>query len=132
MPLVDIKASTRVDIGDDWYVLRNELGFYTETIMLVNAVDPEELKSFKLINEDEDKSNGVIRSKRTPGEIIAQRNVVKVQAYLIKWSHSDALTLENIQRIPTADSKIIQEKIEELEESSSKPFQDKNTDIIPE
>ena len=62
MPLIDIDASIKLDIGKDWYILRKELGFYEETIMLVNAVDPEELKSFQLVNE----ANGIVKSKRTP------------------------------------------------------------------
>lgn len=128
MPLVDIEATVKIDIGEDWYLLRNELGFYAETIMLVDAIGPEELESFQLV----DKNKGIVKSKRTPGEIVAQRNLVKVQAYLIKWSHKEPLTLENIKCISTADSKIIREKIEELESSTPEPFQNESTDTVSE
>lgn len=83
MPLIDLSATTKIAIGDDWYELRNELGFYAETIMLVNAVDPNELKSFELIDDE----NGIVKSKQTPGEMVARRNSVKLRAYLIAWSH---------------------------------------------
>lgn len=122
MPLIDLGATTTVEINEDWYELRNELGFYAETIMLVDAVDPDELRSFKLVDE----SNGIVKSKQTPGEMVARRNFVKLQAYLIKWSHSDSLTFENIKRIPRDDAKKLLEKITELEDSTSEPFRNEN------
>lgn len=122
MPLIDLSATTKVDIGADWYELRNELGFYDETIMLVNAVDPDELKTFELIDDE----NGIVKSKQTPGEMVARRNSVKLQSYLIDWSHSDPLIFNNIKRIPCEDAKELLNKIEELEDSIPQPFRDED------
>lgn len=118
MPLVNIALTTRVDIEEDWYELKNELGFHDETIMLVDAVDPDDLKTFQLVDE----ANGIVKSKLTPGQMVARRNFIKIQAYLVNWSHSDPLIPENIKRIPAADAKILREKIEELEASKPTPF----------
>lgn len=120
MPLINSALTTHVDIGDDWYELRNELGFHDETIMLVDAVDPDDLKTFQLV----DATNGLLKTKLTPGQMVARRNFIKIQAYLVNWSHSDLLIPENIKRIPTEDAKILREKIEELEASKSTPFRD--------
>lgn len=120
MPLINSALTTHVDIGDDWYELRNELGFHDETIMLVDAVDPDDLKTFQLVDE----TNGLLKTKLTPGQMVARRNFIKIQAYLVAWSHFDLLIPENIKRIPTEDAKILREKIEELEASKSTPFRD--------
>jgi len=120
MPLINTTLTTHVDIEDDWYELRNELGFHDETIMIVDAVDPDALKSFQLVDE----TNGLVNTKLTPGEMVARRNFIKIQAYLVNWSHSDPLTSENIKRIPAADATILREKIEELEGSIPQPFRD--------
>lgn len=120
MPLINTALITHIDIGNDWYELRNELGFHNETIMVVDAVDPDDLKTFQLVDE----ATGLVKTKLTPGQMVARRNFIKIQAYLVNWSHSDPLIPENIKRIPMADAKILREKIEELEASKPVPFRD--------
>jgi hypothetical protein len=133
MPLAD-NTVTRVDIGDDWYVLRNELGFYEETIMLVDAVSPKELTAHKAI-ESEDKENNSVTTDQTPGEMVARRNLSRIKSYLVDWSYKEytdgptlPLTLENIKRISRKDSRTLLRKIEELEASVPEPFPGETTD----
>ncbi len=124
MPLIDLGTTTTIHIGEDWYKLRNELGFYDETVMLVDAVDPNELRSFKLIDD----THGTVKSKQTPGEMVARRNLARILAYLIAWSHPEPLTLENINRIKREDARELLNKIEELEDSIPAPFRDEGDD----
>ncbi len=133
MPLIDPTLITKVEVGEDWYILRNLLGFFDETIQLVDAIDPTELSSFRRLTDKE----GRITSSRTPGQIIAQQNLTKLSAYLTDWSHPEKLTPENIKRIPPDAAKMLMKKITELEDSAPKPFREESktggsNSVLPE
>lgn len=127
MPLADLNSAERVEIGDDWYLLRKDIGFYHNTIMLIDSVDPATLRGYELIDEE----SGLVTTASTPGEMVARRNFSKLKARLISWSHMNSsdensfplpLTLQNIQRILPDDAKILMDKITELEGSEPEPF----------
>lgn len=112
MTLIDPTATKQVEIGDDSYTLRLELGFYEQEKMTESGI------RFHFPPDWDGKDF----SKLTASNNRADRALARLSAYLAGWSHDEALTLDNIKRLPQAHARQLIAEIEDIEAARPLPF----------
>lgn len=112
MSLIDTKAIEKIEIDNDWYELRQELGFYEKKLMQEAAFTFEFPSNFD--------GRDMSKVKAVPNH--AERDLSKLKQYLVAWSYPDKLDDDNIKRLPQAHADKLLERIKELEAATPRPF----------
>lgn len=123
MPLIPLRPTDLevVKIDGDVYRLRKYLSladFALSSALIMQAsvlaASAQVMKDPRYLSTVMDKVPEVAQSARQSIEQAAQVSCDLMALWLVSWSHDDELTPDNIERIPQAHVKAIQEAIAEL------------------
>lgn len=123
MPLIPRDPETvRLDIGEDWYELRGQLGWYhRQRLSEVSAMAVHlPWRSVK------DGDIQVPQDEKVPVTLdgLPDVNLGKLLAYVKTWSHKEPINEHTVKRLPPAHARALLRRIDELEERQDGPADD--------
>lgn len=105
MPLVG-SQTIRVEIDTDWYELKTELGWYEQ-----RRIDDARARVAIPLERGNLRPDAKVQVAMST----AERDLLRLETRLVRWSHGAALVAANIRLLPASHARVLLDKITELE-----------------
>lgn len=99
-------TTVRVDVGPEWYELKTELGWYEQ-----RRIDDARARVAIPLEHGNLRPDAMVNVSVSN----AERDLLRLEARLVRWSHSAALITPNIRLLPAGHAHVLLDKIAELE-----------------